>query len=135
MTRQKPIRVLIAKAGLDGHERGALVVALGLRDKGMEVIYTGLRGTPEEVANAAIAEAVDVIGVSSLSGAHTKFISKLVKIAKEKGLSMDDVLLIVGGIIPAEDAPVLKGMGASAIFGPGTSIEEIDSYIRKSVNR
>jgi methylmalonyl-CoA mutase C-terminal domain/subunit len=133
MKEQKPIRVLMAKAGLDAHERGVLIVSMGLRDEGMEVIYAGLRQMPEAIIQAAIQEDVDVLGISSLAGAHNAFVSKLMQKARTKGLNMDDLLLLVGGIIPDDDMATLKSMGVSAIFGPGTSIKEIADYIRKHV--
>ena len=123
----------MAKAGLDAHERGVLIVSMGLRDEGMEVIYAGLRQMPEAVIQAAIQEDVDVLGISSLAGAHNAFVSKLMQKARTKGLNMDDLLLLVGGIIPDDDMATLKSMGVSAIFGPGTSIKEIADYIRRNV--
>ncbi len=129
MEMERKIRVLIAKAGLDGHDRGAKVVAAALRDAGMEVIYTGLRQTPEMIVQAAIQEDVDVIGVSILSGAHMTIFPKIIKLMKEKGL--DDVLLIGGGIIPDEDIPKLKEMGVAEIFTPGTLTTEIVSFIKE----
>ncbi len=125
-----PIRVLIAKAGLDGHERGARVVSLGLRDEGMEVIYLGIRQTVEAIVEAAAQENVDVVGLSSLSGAHDLF-PEVVDQLRKKGLS--DVLVIGGGIIPDEDIELLKEKGISAIFGPGTRLNEVADYIRKNV--
>jgi methylmalonyl-CoA mutase C-terminal domain/subunit len=133
MNQQKPIRVLMAKAGLDAHERGVLIVSMGLRDEGMEVIYAGLRQIPEAVVQAAIQEDVDVLGISSLAGAHNAFVSKLMQKAQMKGFNLNDILLLVGGIIPDADVPILKGMGVSAIFGPGTPIKEIANYIRNNV--
>jgi methylmalonyl-CoA mutase C-terminal domain/subunit len=123
----------MAKAGLDAHERGVLVVSMGLKDEGMEVIYTGLRQTPEAVIQAAIQEDVDVLGISSLAGAHNAFVSKLTQKAQAKGFSLNNILLLVGGIIPDDDIAILKGMGVSATFGPGTSIKEIATYIRSNV--
>jgi methylmalonyl-CoA mutase C-terminal domain/subunit len=131
--RERPIRVLMAKAGLDAHERGVLVVSMGLKNDGMEVIYTGLRQTPEGVLQAAIQEDVDVLGVSSLAGAHIAFVRRLTEKAQGKGFSLDDILLLVGGIIPDDDIAALKAMGVSATFGPGTSIKEIADYIRSHV--
>jgi methylmalonyl-CoA mutase C-terminal domain/subunit len=131
--RERPIRVLMAKAGLDAHERGVLIVSMGLRDEGMEVIYAGLRQIPEAVVQAAIQEDVDVLGISSLAGAHNAFVSKLIRKAQAKGLNLNDILLLVGGIIPDDDIPILKSIGVSAIFGPGTSIKEIANYIRSNV--
>lgn len=133
MSQEKPIKVLIAKPGLDGHDRGAKVIALGLRDEGMEVIYTGLRQTPEKIVRAAMQEDVDVVGLSCLSGAHKYLFPEVVRLLKENG--MDNVLVIGGGIIPDEDVPFLKENGISAIFGPGTSLKEIASYIRENVQK
>ena len=133
MDREKPIKVLMAKAGLDGHDRGAKVLTLGLRDEGMEVIYTGLRQTPEKIVTSAIQEDVDVVGLSCLSGAHKSLFPKVVELLKEKGI--DDVLVIGGGIIPKEDIPFLKEKGIKELFGPGTPIKEIAKYIRENVKR
>lgn len=127
----RPIRVLIAKPGLDGHDRGAKVVARALRDSGMEVIYTGIRQTPEMIAEAALQEDVDVVGLSILSGAHMDLFPRIVDLLKEKG--MDDVLLVSGGIIPEEDVPALKKMGFAGIFGPGTSTHDLAQFIRTEV--
>ncbi len=121
----------MAKPGLDGHDRGAKVLSLGLRDEGMEVIYTGLRQTPEKIAQAAIQEDVDVVGLSCLSGAHRYLFPEVVAQLKARGA--DDVLIIGGGSIPAEDIAFLKEKGVSAIFGPGTFIREVASYIRENV--
>lgn len=129
---ERKIRVLIAKAGLDGHDRGAKVIAAALRDAGMEVIYTGLRQTPEMIVEAALQEDVDVIGISILSGAHMTIFPKVLKLMKEKGL--DDVLLTGGGIIPKEDIQKLKGMGVGELFTPGTPTTEIAEYIKKWYN-
>ena len=123
----RPIRVLVAKVGLDGHDRGAKVIASSLRDAGMEVIYTGLRQTPEMVVNSALQEDVDVIGVSILSGAHMTIFPKLIKLMKEKG--MNDVLITGGGIIPDDDMKQLNKMGVGKLFPPGTSTTEIAEYI------
>lgn len=131
MGQEKPIKVLVAKPGLDGHDRGAKVVALGLRDEGMEVVYSGLRQTPEKIVRAAIQEDVNVIGLSCLSGAHKYLFPEIVRQLKENG--MDNVLVIGGGIIPEEDTPFLKEAGVNAIFGPGTSLKEIASYIRENI--
>ena len=125
--RNRKIRVLIAKPGLDGHDRGAKVVARGLRDAGMEVIYLGLRLTPEQIAEAAIQEGVDVVGIDCLSGAHMTLFPKTVQLIREKGGK--DILVIGGGIIPKKDIPKLKGAGIAQIFGPGTPIDEISSFI------
>ncbi len=124
----RPIRVLIAKPGLDGHDRGAKVIARALRDAGMEVIYTGLRQTPEMIVNAALQEDVDFIGLSILSGAHNAIIPRVMNLLAEKG--MHDVKVILGGIIPDADIPALKQIGVSAIFQPGTPMEEIVKFIR-----
>lgn len=123
----RPARVLVAKVGLDGHDRGAKVIATALRDSGMEVIYTGLRQTPEMVVNAALQEDVDAIGVSILSGAHMTIFPKLLQLMKEK--NMDDVLLTGGGIIPEEDMKALNKMGVGKLFAPGTPTTEISNYI------
>ncbi len=125
---ERKIRVLVAKVGLDGHDRGAKVVAAALRDAGMEVIYTGLRQTPEMVVETALQEDVDVIALSILSGAHMTLFPKVLKLMKEKGL--DDVLLTGGGIIPDEDIKALEEMGVGKLFGPGTNTEDIVKYIR-----
>ena len=130
---EKKIRVLIAKPGLDGHDRGAKVVARALRDAGMEVIYTGLRQTPEMIVEAALQEDVDVIGLSILSGAHMALFPRIMNLLKENGL--DDVLVVAGGIIPDEDVPALKEMGIRAVFGPGTSTEEIVKFIEEEVGK
>ena len=129
----KPIRVLIAKPGLDGHDRGAKVLVLGLRDEGMEVIYTGIRQTPESIADTAVQEDVDVVGLSSLSGGQNYLFPKVVELLKEKGTS--DVLVIGGGIISQDDVPSLKEKGIKGIFGPGTAIKEIAKFIRENVKR
>ena len=130
---EKKIRVLIAKPGLDGHDRGAKVVARALRDAGMEVIYTGLRQTPEMIVEAALQEDVDVIGLSILSGAHMALFPRIMNLLKEN--SLDDVLVVAGGIIPDEDVPALKEMGIRAVFGPGTSTEEIVKFIEEEVEK
>ena len=131
MTNQpeRKIRVLVAKPGLDGHDRGAKVIARALRDAGMEVIYTGLRQTPEMIVEAALQEDVDVIGLSILSGAHMALTPRIIELMKANGL--DDVKLILGGIIPDEDIPALKEMGVNGIFGPGASMEKIVEHVRK----
>jgi methylmalonyl-CoA mutase C-terminal domain/subunit len=131
--RDTPIRVLIAKPGLDGHDRGAKVLARGLRDEGFEVIYTGLRQTPEMVADAAEQEDVDVVGLSILSGAHMALLPRIVSLVRERG--MDDVLVAAGGIIPDADVATLKAAGIAEIFGPGTSIGEIARYFREHARR
>ncbi|HXF05748.1 MAG TPA: cobalamin B12-binding domain-containing protein [Blastocatellia bacterium] len=127
------IRVLIAKPGLDGHDRGAKVIARALRDAGMEVIYTGLRQTPEQIVTAAIQEDVDVIGLSILSGAHMTICPRVMELVRQKGLT--DVLVVVGGIIPDEDIPKLKAMGIAEVFLPGTLLEDIIRFIRENVRR
>lgn len=127
MSMNRPIRVLVAKVGLDGHDRGAKVIATALRDAGMEVIYTGLRQTPEMVVNAALQEDVDAIGVSILSGAHMTVFPKIMQLLKEK--NMNDVLLTGGGIIPEDDMKTLNEMGAGKLFAPGTSTTDIAEYI------
>ncbi|MGH9942931.1 MAG: cobalamin B12-binding domain-containing protein [Pyrinomonadaceae bacterium] len=127
----RKIRVLVAKPGLDGHDRGAKVIARALRDAGMEVIYTGLRQTPEMIAAAALQEDVDAVGVSILSGAHNTLCPRIVQLLHERG--MDDCLVLVGGIVPKEDISRLKEQGVAAIFLPGTSTEDIISYLRENV--
>lgn len=127
----RKIRVLIAKPGLDGHDRGAKVVARALRDAGMEVIYTGLHQTPEQIVEAAIQEDVDVVGLSCLSGAHMTLFPRVVELLKEKGAK--DVLVTGGGIIPEEDIPKLKKLGIAAVFGPGASLREIVDFHKKNV--
>jgi methylmalonyl-CoA mutase C-terminal domain/subunit len=126
-----PIRVLVAKPGLDGHDRGAKIIARALRDAGMEVIYTGLRQTPEMIVNAALQEDVQVIGLSILSGAHNAIVPRVLELLREK--DMTDVKVIVGGIIPDEDAAELKRQGVAAVFQPGASLEGIVDFIRASV--
>lgn len=128
---QRPIRVLVAKVGLDGHDRGAKVIATSLRDAGMEVIYTGLRQTPEMVVNAALQEDVDAIGISILSGAHNTVFPKLLQLLKEK--NMEDVLLTGGGIIPEEDMEALQKQGVGKLFAPGAPTSEIAHYITEWV--
>jgi methylmalonyl-CoA mutase C-terminal domain/subunit len=132
MAKERAIRVLIAKPGLDGHDRGARVLTLGLREQGMDVIYTGLRQTPEQIAVRAFQEKVDVIGLSSLSGAHNTLFPQVVQLVKEKG--MDKVLIIGGGHIPKEDIPFLEEKGVKAIFGPGTPIKKISEFIESNVS-
>lgn len=126
----RKIRVLIAKPGLDGHDRGAKVIARALRDAGMEVIYTGIRQTPEQIANAAIQEGVDMVGLSCLSGAHGTLFPKVVEILRQKGAG--DIHVFGGGIIPVDDIPILKKAGVHEIFLPGTSTEEIIKYIEEN---
>jgi methylmalonyl-CoA mutase C-terminal domain/subunit len=125
------IRVLVAKPGLDGHDRGAKIVARALRDAGMEVIYTGLRQTAEQIASAAVQEDVDAIGISILSGAHNTIIPRICELLRAEG--MDDALLVVGGIIPDEDIPGLKQAGVAEVFQPGASTQTIVEFIRKNV--
>ena len=127
----KRIRVLIAKPGLDGHDRGAKVIARALRDAGMEVVYTGIRQTPEMIAEAALHEDVDVVGMSILSGAHMALFPRVMELLREN--DMDDVLVVTGGIIPDEDVPVLNEMGIKGVFGPGTATDEIVRFIRENV--
>ena len=131
--KTKPIRVLVAKVGLDGHDRGAKVIAAALRDAGMEVIYTGLRQTPEMVVAAALQEDVDAIGISILSGAHMTVFPKIIRLMQEK--EMNDVLLTGGGIIPDEDLRTLTDMGVGRLFTPGSSMDEIAQYIREWVEK
>jgi methylmalonyl-CoA mutase C-terminal domain/subunit len=127
----KRIRVLVAKPGLDGHDRGAKIVARALRDAGMEVIYTGLRQTPEQIARAAVQEDVDAIGISILSGAHNTIVPRICELLRAEG--MDDVLVVVGGIIPEEDIPGLKQAGVAAVYQPGASTQDIVEFIRSHV--
>jgi len=127
------IRVIVAKPGLDGHDRGAKVIARAFRDAGFEVIYTGLRQTPEQVVNAALQEDADVIGLSVLSGAHMTLCPRIMELMKKEGL--DDVLVLVGGIIPDQDIPALKESGIAEVFQPGASTEEIIAYVRNHVRR
>jgi methylmalonyl-CoA mutase C-terminal domain/subunit len=130
---ERKIRVLVAKPGLDGHDRGAKIIARALRDAGMEVIYTGLRQTPEAIVTAALQEDVDAIGISILSGAHNTIVPRITELMRAQGL--DDVLLLVGGIIPDEDIPALKKAGVSEVFQPGASTQEIVGYIRAHVRK
>ena len=125
----RPLRVLVAKPGLDGHDRGALVVARALRDAGMEAIYTGLRRTPEQIVEAALQEDVDAIGVSILSGAHNHLVARILELLRER--EMDDVAVFVGGIIPDQDIPALVEMGVAAVFQPGASTSEIAALLRE----
>jgi len=124
----RPLKVLIAKPGLDGHDRGAKVLARGLRDEGFEVVYTGLRQTPEMVVTAALQEDVDVVGLSILSGAHMTLVPKITTLMRERGL--DDVLVTVGGIIPDDDVEQLRAAGVAGVFGPGTTIREVADFLR-----
>jgi methylmalonyl-CoA mutase C-terminal domain/subunit len=128
---EKKIRVLVAKPGLDGHDRGAKVIARALRDAGMEVIYTGLRQTPDMIAAAAVQEDVDAVGVSILSGAHNTLCPRIVSLLRDKG--MDDCLVLVGGIVPQEDIQTLKDQGVAEVFLPGTSTEDIVRFLRENV--
>jgi len=127
----RPIKVLIAKPGLDGHDRGAKVLARGLRDEGFEVVYTGLRQTPEMVVTAALQEDVDVVGLSILSGAHMTLLPRICDLLRERGLG--DVLVTAGGIIPDDDVPRLREIGVAAVFGPGTTIGEVADFLRGNV--
>jgi methylmalonyl-CoA mutase C-terminal domain/subunit len=131
MADTRPIRVLVAKPGLDGHDRGAKVIARALRDAGMEVIYTGIRQTPEMIVEAAIQEDVDAILMSILSGAHMTLFPKVMELLKKDGV--DDILVAAGGILPDEDLPAIKEMGIKGCFGPGTSTEEIIEFVRSNV--
>jgi len=130
---ERKIRVLVAKPGLDGHDRGAKVVARALRDAGMEVIYTGLHQTADMIVEAAIQEDVDVVGLSLLSGAHMTLFVDVARLMKQKGL--DDVLIVGGGIVPEDDIPKLKKEGISSVFGPGTHCDKIIDFIKKNVKR
>ena len=131
MATEAKIRVLVAKPGLDGHDRGAKVIARALRDAGMEVIYTGLRQTPEMIVTAALQEDVDVIGLSILSGAHNAIVPRVMELLQQN--HMDDVLVLVGGIIPDQDVPFLQKQGVAGIFQPGTAMDEIIQFIRTHV--
>jgi methylmalonyl-CoA mutase, C-terminal domain len=131
MADTRPIRVLVAKPGLDGHDRGAKVIARALRDAGMEVIYTGIRQTPEMIVEAAIQEDVDAILMSILSGAHMALFPKVMELLKKEGV--DDILVAAGGILPDEDIPAIEEMGIKGCFGPGTSTEEIIEFVRNNV--
>ena len=135
MTNERPIRVLVAKPGLDGHDRGAKVVARALRDAGMEVIYTGIRQTPDMIAEAALQEDVDAVGLSILSGAHSELFPRVVAALKERGIAPDDVLLFAGGIIPDDDIPALTKLGFKAVFGPGSDTREIIDFVRKNTGK
>jgi methylmalonyl-CoA mutase, C-terminal domain len=132
MANTRPIRVLVAKPGLDGHDRGAKVIARALRDAGMEVIYTGIRQTPEMIVEAAIQEDVDAILMSILSGAHMAIFPKVMELLKKEGV--DDVLVAAGGILPDEDIPAIKTMGIMGCFGPGTSTDEIIKFVRDNIH-
>ena len=133
MTAPEPIRVLIAKPGLDGHDRGAKVIARVLKEAGMEVFYTGIRQTPQTIVEAAYRENVDVIGISILSGAHVELFPQVTEVQIERG--MEEVIIIAGGIIPKEDHDALRSLGVAAIFGPGSSSGEIAEFIREAVAR
>ena len=133
MDRNHPIRVLVAKPGLDGHDRGAKVIARALRDAGIEVIYTGLRQTPEMIVSAAIQEDVDCIGLSILSGAHNVIVPRIMALLEEH--DANDILVVLGGTIPTHDIPALKEAGVAAIFGPGTQLETTVDFIRQNVKR
>jgi methylmalonyl-CoA mutase, C-terminal domain len=132
MMAERKIRVLVAKPGLDGHDRGAKVVARALRDAGMEVIYTGIRQTPEMIVEAALQEDVDVVGLSILSGAHMALCPRITELLRAQGL--DDVLVVVGGIIPDDDIPALQKAGVQGVFGPGTSTHDIVKFIRERIS-
>ncbi|MSQ42578.1 MAG: cobalamin B12-binding domain-containing protein [Dehalococcoidia bacterium] len=132
-TGERPIRVLIAKPGLDGHDRGAKVVARALRDAGMEVIYTGIRQTPQMIAEAALQEDVQVVGLSILSGAHLELFPRVVEELKKRGV--DDVLLFAGGIIPQEDVPAVRAIGFQGVFGPGTDTHDIIEFVKQRAPR
>ena len=129
--RSRPIRVVVAKVGLDGHDRGAKIVARAFRDAGMEVVYTGLHRTPDEVVEAAVQEDVDVVGLSLLSGAHMTLVPKVMALLRERGL--EDVLVVVGGIVPDEDARTLREAGVAAVFGPGSETQALVRFVREHV--
>jgi len=136
MVERSKVRVLIAKPGLDGHDRGAKVIARAFRDAGYEVIYTGIRQTPEQIVESVIQEDVDVLGISILSGAHMVLIPKILKLLEERGLKVgEDVLVIAGGIIPPDDARELEKMGVARVFGPGSPIEEIIGFVDENVEK
>jgi methylmalonyl-CoA mutase C-terminal domain/subunit len=129
----RPIRVLVAKPGLDGHDRGAKIIARAFRDAGMEVVYTGIRQTPDMIAEAALQEDVDVVGLSILSGAHMELFPRVIEALKKRGIGTDDVLLLAGGIIPDDDIQALKEMGFKAIYGPGSDTREMIEFVRQNV--
>jgi methylmalonyl-CoA mutase C-terminal domain/subunit len=131
----RPIRVLVAKPGLDGHDRGAKIIARAFRDAGMEVVYTGIRQTPEMIAEVALQEDVDVIGLSILSGAHLELFPRVIQALKDRGINLDEVLLLAGGIIPDDDIPALKAMGFKAIYGPGSDTREMIEFVRQNAGR
>ncbi|EHR78627.1 methylmalonyl-CoA mutase [Thermococcus litoralis DSM 5473] len=134
MVERSKVRVLIAKPGLDGHDRGAKVIARALRDAGFEVIYTGIRQTPEQIVESVIQEDIDVLGLSILSGAHMVLIPKILRLLEEKGIKPnEDILVLAGGIIPPDDAQELEKMGVARVFGPGSPIEEIIKFIDENV--
>lgn len=133
MEKKRKIRVLVAKPGLDGHDRGAKVIVRALRDAGMEAIYTGLRQTPEQIVQAALQEDVDAIGVSILSGAHNYVMPKIIDLMKQS--KMDDVLVFMGGIVPDQDAPKLKDLGVKGIFVPGSSLNEIVDFVKQNIRK
>jgi len=133
MSEEKKVRVLVAKPGLDGHDRGAKVIARALRDAGMEVVYTGLRQTPEMIVSAALQEDVDVIGLSCLSGAHMHLFSRVMELLREKRAT--DILVLGGGIIPDEDVPKLKAAGLAAVFTPGSSTQDIIKFVRENAKQ
>jgi methylmalonyl-CoA mutase C-terminal domain/subunit len=130
MVKERKLRVMVAKPGLDGHDRGARIIARAFRDAGFEVIYTGLHQTPEEIVHAAIQEDVDMVGLSSLAGAHMYLFSRVVELMREKG--MEDVLVVGGGIIPEDDIPVLKESGIQEVFTPGSKLEDIVRWVREN---
>ena len=132
MTQERNLKIIIAKPGLDGHDRGAKVVARALRDAGYEVVYTGIRQTPEMIAEAALQEDVQVVGLSILSGAHMELFPRVVQALKERGVSPDEVLLFAGGIIPDEDRPKMQEIGFKGIFGPGASTLDIIDWVKKN---
>ena len=131
--QDKPIRVLIAKPGLEGHDRGAKIVARAMRDAGMEVVYTGIRQTPSMIADAALRENVDVVGLSILSGAHRELFPRVVEELKSRGIDLSEVLLIAGGIIPEEDVAFVKELGFRGVFGPGTDTRKLVDFVREIV--
>lgn len=133
MRSERRIRVIVAKPGLDSHDRGAKIVARAFRDAGMEVIYTGLRQTPEQIVETALQEDVDVIGLSILSGAHMTLFPKIVELIKQKGL--ENILVFAGGIIPDQDVPALKKMGIKEVFGPGTPTDELIKFVRNNISK
>jgi methylmalonyl-CoA mutase C-terminal domain/subunit len=133
MKSERKIRIIVAKPGLDSHDRGAKIVARAFRDAGMEVIYTGLRQTPEQIVETALQEDVDVIGLSILSGAHMTLFPRIVELIKQKGL--EDILVFAGGIIPDQDVPALKKIGIKEVFGPGTPTDELVNFVRNNIRK